>query len=73
MVISISVHYSGGFLPDMILLTQGYDHWGTRLNTMQWLCIYSPCNSTLLLPCVMVYYNVSVLFLLFFPVSLHGD
>ena len=24
-----SVQYNGGFLPDTILLTQGYDHWGT--------------------------------------------
>ena len=35
MVINISVQYSGGFLPDIILLTQGYYQWGTRLNTMQ--------------------------------------
>ena len=35
MVINISVKYNGGFLPDIILLTQGYYHyWGTRLNTM---------------------------------------
>ena len=33
MVISISVQYNGGFVPDIILLTQGYYHWGTRLNT----------------------------------------
>ena len=33
MVINISVQYNGGFLPDIILLTQGYYHWGTRLNT----------------------------------------
>ena len=39
MVINVSVQYSGGFLPDIILLTQGYYHWGTRLNTMEWLCI----------------------------------
>ena len=26
--------YSGGLLPDIILLTQGYYQWGTRLNTM---------------------------------------
>ena len=25
---------SGGLLPDIILLTQGYYQWGTRLNTM---------------------------------------
>ena len=36
----ISVQYNGGFLPDIILLTtQGYYHWGTRLNIM-WLCNY---------------------------------
>ena len=35
MVINIiSVQHNGGFLPDIILLTQGYYHWGTRLNTM---------------------------------------
>ena len=56
MVINISsVQYNGGFLPDIILLTQGYG-----------LCVYSRCNSILLVPCVMVYYIVSVLFLLFF-------
>ena len=34
MVINISVQYSGGLLPDIILLTQGYYQWGTRLNTI---------------------------------------
>ena len=34
MVINISVQYSGGLLPDIILLTQGYYQWETRLNTM---------------------------------------
>ena len=72
MVIYIFVQYNGGFLPDITLLTQGYYHCGTRLNTMYWLFIYSPCNSILLLPCVMVYYIVSVLFTVFL-VSLHGD
>ena len=64
MVINISVQYNGGFLLDIILLTQGYYHRGIRLNTVEWLCLYSLCNSKLLLPCLMVY--VSVLFLLFF-------
>ena len=73
MVINTGVQYNGGFLPEIILLTQGYYHWGTRLNTMKWVCIYSPCHSILLPPCVTVYYIVSVLFLLFFLVSLHGD
>ena len=34
-VINISVQCNGEFLPEIIiLLTQGYYHWGTRLNTM---------------------------------------
>ena len=69
MVINISVQYNGGLLPDIILLTQGYYHWGTRSNTMWWLCIYSLlCSSILLLPCVMMYYMVSGLFYCFFVV-----
>ena len=44
MVINISVQYNGGLLPDIKLLTQGYYQWGTRLNTMQWLCTYSLCK-----------------------------
>ena len=34
MAIDISVQYNVGLLPDIILLTQGYYHRGTRLNTM---------------------------------------
>ena len=34
MVININVQYSGGLLHDIILLTQGYYQWGTRLNNM---------------------------------------
>ena len=35
MVINIiSAQYNGGFLPDVILLTHRYYHWGTRLNIM---------------------------------------
>ena len=38
MAIKISVQYSGGLVPDIILLTQGYYHKGyhpgTRLNIM---------------------------------------
>ena len=71
MVIDIGVQYNGGFLP-IIMLTQGYYHWGTRLNTMQWLCIYSLCNSILLLACLMTYHIVCFVFTVFL-VSLHGD
>ena len=35
MAIHVSVHYNGGFLSDIILLTQCYDHRGTRLNVMK--------------------------------------
>ena len=41
MAINISVQYNGGLLPDIILLTQGYYHRGTRSNTMQRPCLYS--------------------------------
>ena len=34
MAINESVQYNGGLLPDIILLTQGYYHSGTRLNAM---------------------------------------
>ena len=34
MVINISVQYNGGLLPDIILLTKGFYHRRTRLNTM---------------------------------------
>ena len=66
MGINISVQYNGGFLPDIILLTQCYYHRGTRLNTMHGMCTYNLYNSILLLHCLMVYYIVSGLFLLFF-------
>ena len=35
MAINISIQYNGGFLPDIILLTQCYYHRGTRLNAMK--------------------------------------
>ena len=31
MVININVQYNGGFLPDIILSTQSYHHWGFSL------------------------------------------
>ena len=34
MAVNISVQYNGGLLPDIILLTKGYYHRETRLNTM---------------------------------------
>ena len=65
MGIYISAQYNDGFLPDIILLTQRYLR-ETRLNTMHGLCTYNLFNSILLLHCMMVYYIVSGLFLLFF-------
>ena len=39
MPINVNVHYNGGFLPDMILLTQCYLHRGTCLNAMKRFCL----------------------------------
>ena len=42
MVINVvSVQHNGGFLPDIILLTQWYYHRRTRLNAMKRFCICS--------------------------------
>ena len=41
MAINLGVQYNGGFLPDMILLTQCYHHWRTRLNAMKRFCLCS--------------------------------
>ena len=41
MAINVSVQYDGGFLPDIVLLTQCYYHRGTRLNAMKRFCIFS--------------------------------
>ena len=35
------VQYNGGLLPDIILLTQGHYHRGTRLNIMKRFCLCS--------------------------------
>ena len=57
-MINISAQYNGGLLPDIILLTQGYYHWGTRLNTttsgfvfIAYVIVYYYYHV-----CVMVYY-----------------
>ena len=35
MVINLSVQYNGRSLSDIILLNQGYHHWGTHSNVMK--------------------------------------
>ena len=60
MAINVNVQYNGGLLPDILLLTYGYYHWGTRLNTMFWLCMYN-INNTI----SREYYTVFGLFLMF--------
>ena len=75
-IISVSVQYNGGLLPDIILLTQSYYPRGTRLNiACSWLCLYSLsiCNSILLLPCLMIMYLLHCFVFAVFLVSLHGD
>ena len=64
MAIHISVQYSGGLLPDIILLTQGYYQWGTCSGFA--FIAFVRYQGILLLPCVMVYYIVSGLSLMFF-------
>ena len=51
MVINISVQYTGGFLPDIILFSQGCYHWGTRL---------IPCSVFVFIAYVVVYYYYHV-------------
>ena len=38
---NVSVQYNCGLLPEIILLTQGYYHRGTRLNAMKRFCLCS--------------------------------
>ena len=52
MVINVSVQYNGGLLPDIILLTQCYYHWGTRLDTT--------CSGFAFIAHVIVYYYYHV-------------
>ena len=35
LVVTPIIQYNGGSLPGIILLTQGYYHWGTHLNAMK--------------------------------------
>ena len=41
MAINVNVQYNGGFLPDIILVTQRYLHRGTCFNAMKRFCICS--------------------------------
>ena len=41
MAINVSVQYNGGFLPDIILLTQCYYHRGIRLYAMKVTRLYA--------------------------------
>ena len=74
MVINISVQCNGGLLPDIILLTQGYYQWGTRLNTIYrsgfvFIAFVMHITTTMcddVLHCLWFAFNV-------FLVSLHGD
>ena len=71
MVINISVQYSGGLFPDIILLTQGYYQWGARLNTncgFVFIAFVMHITTTMcdgVLHCLWFVFNV-------FLVSLHG-
>ena len=51
MVINISVQDNGGFLPNIIMLTQGYYHWGTRLK---------PCSGFVFIAHVILYVTTAM-------------
>ena len=42
MAIDGSVQYNDGLLLDIILLTQYYYHWRTRLNVIKMFCLLQP-------------------------------
>ena len=69
MVINISVQYNGGLLPDMILLTQGYNQWET-CSGFVFIAYYVMYITTTMcdgvLHCLWFVFNVLL-------VSLHGD
>ena len=44
MAINVSIQYNGEFLPDIILLTLGHYHRGTRLHVMKRFCLCSLCS-----------------------------
>ena len=46
MAINVSVHYNGGLLPDIILLTQCYFHRGTRLSAMNSFFVFAAFDPT---------------------------
>ena len=81
MVINISVQYSGGLLPDITLLTVDPSLLPVVGNPfkyhVKWLYFvfiaFVMYITTITMSCMMVYYIVSGLFLMFFLVSLHGD
>ena len=46
MAINVSVQYNGGLLLDIILLTLGYFHRGTRLYAIKRFCIFAAFDPT---------------------------
>ena len=48
MTINASVQYNDGFLPDIILLTQGYYLWGTHFKCYGRGCVFVAYETTVL-------------------------
>ena len=68
MAVNISIQYNGRLLPDIILLTQGYYHRGTRSNTMSRPFVFTAYETVYYyyhVGCCPTTNSVSVLFLLF--------
>ena len=83
MVINLNVQYNGGFLPDILLFTQGCYHWGTHLNAIKRFTDYNIGTFFVFLTISPFYIPGIIINLInhvlkcfcfvFYLVSLHGD
>ena len=73
MAINTSVQYNGGLLPDIILLTQGYYHRGTRLNRCRGFVVTAYIKQLIITTMFDDVLHVFCFVLAFCLVSLHGD
>ena len=74
MAININVQYNGGLLPDIILLTQGYHHRGTRLKYHAGALSLQPMKQYIITTAMLnVVLHCFCFVFAFCLVSLHGD
>ena len=73
MAINVNVQYNGGLLPDIILLTQGYYHRGTRLKYHAEALSLQPMKQYIVTTMLDVVLHCFCFVFAFCLVSLHGD